>query len=119
MPKNYKCILYKNGEQLFSFPFENKSKEENILLFDLFGYETTIDLVQERFIRENEEDFFLLDIKNKSCKIELKKEGYSLLVGVEECNLSVLNSKIVLEYFIETDEARNKIVIERNDAFHE
>ncbi len=112
MPK-FLCTFYKSGEKVFSTTCENKSKTASLLKFDLLDYETILDLEQELFTRENEEYIFLLDIKNKYCKIELKKEEMECEVLVEECSLTYEHEKIILEYFIETDEARNKIVIER------
>lgn len=110
---NYKCTLYKGAEEVLSSLFATKKDVESTLVFDLMEYETTIDIENEIFTRENEEYLFLLDIKNKYCKIVLKKEELEFEVNVEECAISVLNNKIVIDYFIETDEARNKIVIER------
>ena len=110
---NYKCTLYKGEEEVLSSMFATKKDIESTLVFDILEYETTIDIENETFTRENEEYLFLLDIKNKYCKIVLKKEELAFDVSVEECAISVLNNKIVIDYFIETDEARNKIVIER------
>ena len=121
---NYKCTLYKGEEEVLSSLFTTKKDIESTLVFDLLEYEileerldingkTTIDIENETFTRENEGYLFLLDIKNKYCKIVLKKEDLAFEVNVEECAISVLNNKIVIDYFIETDETRNKIVIER------
>ncbi len=117
MVKNYQCTFYKNDESLFTMPCKNKSNDKNILLFDLLGYETKIDIQNEIFTRENDTYIFLLDIKNKYCKIELKKEDICFDVNVEECFITFLEDKILLEYFIETDEARNKLEIERCTSY--
>lgn len=112
--KEFTCILYKNNKEEYKEKFKNKSKNENKVYFRMLNFETTIDKVEQTFLRENEEYIFFLDIKNKKCKVELKKENIAFDVMVEEASMEVLNNKIIIEYFIETDEARNKIVIEES-----
>lgn len=117
--KNFTCLFYKNNEEIYQDTFENQLNSDRKLRFNMLDYETTIDIEEKTFLRENEEYMFYLDLKNKSCKVELKKEGIVFDVMVEEANMEVLNDKIILEYFIETDEARNKIVIKERFDFNE
>ena len=117
--KEFDVIFYKNNEEIYKDTHKNSLDEENRISFSLLDYDTTIDLNEETFLRENDEYIFYLDIKNKKCKIELKKESITFDVLVEECNMEVLGTKIVIEYFIETDEARNKIVINERSTIYE
>lgn len=117
--KSFTCIFYKNNEEVYKDTFENKLNSDRKIVFDMLDYETTIDIEEKTFFRENEEYIFYLDLNNKSCKVELKQVGISFDVSVEEANMEVENDKIVLEYFIETDETRNKIVLKERMDFHE
>lgn len=112
--KKFTCTLYKNNREEYKEKFKNTNKNEKKLNFKMLNFETTIDKIEQTFLRENEEYIFFLDIKNKKCKVELKKENIAFDVMVEEASMEVLNNKIIIEYFIETDEARNKIVIEES-----
>ena len=80
----------------------------------MLDYNTTINLKEHTFLRENNEFIFFLNLKNKQCTVVLKKEDITFEVNVEECNIEIFENKIILEYFIETDDARNKIVIEKS-----
>lgn len=115
----FTCIFYKNNEEIYKEDLKNKLKSSKKLEFTMLDFETTIDLEEGTFLRENEEYIFFLNLKNKNCMVELKQESISFDVMVEEANLEILNDKIVLEYFIETDEARNKIVIKERVEFNE
>lgn len=110
--KSFMCLFYKNNEEIYKDTFKNKIKSDKKLIFDMLEYETTINMEEKTFLRENKEYIFYLDLNNKSCNVELKQEGITFDVCVEEANMEILQNKIILEYFIETDEARNKIVIE-------
>lgn len=112
--ENFTCIFYKNNQEIYINNYENQSKNQQELTFFILEYETTINLEKETLLRENSEYLFFLDIKNKECKIELKQENINFDVEVEEASIKKEENKIIVEYFIETDEARNKIVIERN-----
>ncbi len=117
--KRFSCIFYKNNEEIYKETFNNKLKSDKKLQFNMLEYATTIDLEEKSFLRENKEYIFFLNLKNKSCKVELKTEQIAIDVLVEEANMEVLNDKIVIEYFIETDEARNKIVIKERFDWYE
>ncbi len=111
------CLFYKNNEEIYKETFENKLKSDQKLLFSMLDFETTIDLEKQTITRENEEYIFFLNLKNKYCKIELKKEDITFDVNVEEASFEILEDKIIIEYFIETDEARNKIIIKERSQF--
>lgn len=117
--KSFTCFFYKNNEEVYKDTFENKLNSDRKIVFDMLDYETTINIEEKTFLRENKEYIFYLDLNNKSCKVELKQEGISFEVSVEEANIEVENGKIILEYFIETDETRNKIVLKERMDFHE
>lgn len=113
--KKFLLIFYKNNEEVYRNTFKNNIKNDNKLEFNMLDYYTIINLKEETFFRENEEFIFFLDIKNKKCQLNLKEENITFDVSVEECNISFYEEKVIIEYFIETDEARNKIVIEKSD----
>ncbi len=117
--KSFTCFFYKNNKEIYKEAFENKLSSNKKLKFTMLDYDTTVDLEEETFLRENKEYIFFLNLKNKSCKVELKQENIFFDVVVEEANMEILSDKIVLEYFIETDEARNKIIIKERFDFNE
>ena len=117
--KSFTCLFYKNNEEVYKDTFKNRLNSDKKIAFDMLEYETTIDIEKKTFLRENKEYIFYLDLKNKNCKVELKQEGITFDVNVEEGNMEVLNNKIVIEYFIETDESRNKIIIKERIDFNE
>lgn len=117
--KSFTCLFYKNNEEVYKDTFENKLNSDRKIVFNMLDYETVIDIEEKTFLRENKEYIFFLDLKNKGCKVELKQEGITFDVNVEEGNMEILNDKIIIEYFIETDEARNKIVVKERIDFHE
>ncbi len=88
---------------------------DNIISFKIEDMLNTIDINKEFFIRENDEYKFFLDFLNKSCILTLKKENYSLDINVDKCNFEVFDNKIIIDYYIETDECNNNLIIEWND----
>ncbi len=113
--KEFTCTFYKNNCEEYQGIFKNKSKNDNKISFMMLDYETIIDIEERNLLRENEKYIFFLDIKNKKCKLELKKEEITFDVLVEEANMELINNKIIIEYFIETDEARKKIIIKESE----
>ncbi len=103
----------KNNQIIEQCEVENTSTEENSINFNFLEYNTFLDIEQEIFIRENEEYKFTLNIKKKECKINLKKENLDFDIEVNECLFAIDKDKITLEYVIESDDARNKIIISR------
>jgi hypothetical protein len=111
--EEFEINFYKNDEQTIHECLINNTKEQNKLSFNIFEYDTTIDLIEKYFKRENDEYIFLLDIKNKTCTVTLKKENIKFDIQVELCELTQNLDKITLEYLIETDDSRNKIIIKK------
>jgi len=98
-------LVLKKGEEILlqkNAISYNKHLEE--ITFQLDEMEHRINLETKEFIRENQEYSFFLDIENKNCEITLKKEDYHLQVQVEYANLVKNKNKIILTYFIETDD---------------
>ena len=102
--------LFKNEEIIHEEIYENKGNENRIEC-NCLGYNTIIDLETETLTRENEEFEFFLAIQKKCCTIHLKQENLEFDIQVDDCNLKKELNKITLEYTIETDDAKNKIVI--------
>lgn len=117
--KNFTCFFYKNNEEVYKDTFKNKLNNDKKIMFDMLDYETTINIKEKTFLRENNEYIFYLDFKNNKCKVELKQEGISFDACVEEANMEDLNNEVIIEYFIETDETRNKIVLKERIDFNE
>lgn len=111
--------LSKNDEIICEEDLKNASDTEDILEFELLDYATTLDLVGKIFIRENADFKFTLDILNKICTILLKKEDLEIPVNVEHCVLIPDFNKITLEYIIESEDAKNKIVIRKKGEQNE
>lgn len=109
--KKFSLTFIKNEEKILEEAYKNLDSVNNILRFNMLDYDTIIDLDNQIFSRENEEFKFILDILNKNCTILLKKEDMTLDINVDFCELKVLHNKITLEYIIESDDAKNKIII--------
>lgn len=108
---NFEVTFFKNEQEMYKKEYKNDSKEKNVIQFECFEYDTIINLEDESFTRENDDFLFFLDIKNKYCTIQLKKEKLDFDIHVDECILHKENNKIILEYTIETEDAKNKLVI--------
>lgn len=107
----FTLIFFKNEEKIIEETFKNLDSENDCIKINLFDYNTILDIENKIFIRENEEFKFTLDILNKECTIYLKKENMTIPVLVEYCELTTLETKIMLEYVIESEDARNKLII--------
>ena len=107
------CLI--KGEDIILENTVNGSNINNIISFKLEDIVNTIDLNREIFIRENDEYKFFLDFLNKSCILTLKKENYSLDINVDKCSFEVFNNKIIINYFIDTDDCNNCFKLEWND----
>lgn len=109
----FSLTFFKNDEEVFRQEFENIEKNKNRITFDFLEYNTLLDINKEIFIRENEDYLFTLDIKNKCCTIQLKKENLTFDINIDLCELNILENKIELEYLIESEDAKNRLVIEK------
>ena len=105
--------LTKNDQIICEKKLKNCSNKKNLLKFDLLNYTTIFDLTRQIFIRENADFKFTLDISNKKCTILLKKEDLEVPVNVESCEFISNFNIITLEYIIESEDVKNKIVIRK------
>ncbi len=115
----FEAIFFKNDQEIERKIVTNLEEKKNCIKFNFLEYNTILDLEEKTFTRENDEFLFFLDIKNNSCKIYLKKEGMELPIEVDYCELNILNNKIIVEYMIETDDAKNKIIITKEGESNE
>lgn len=109
--KKFSLTFYKNEEIIHEDIYNNLDSVNNSFRLNMLDYETYLNIEDKIFTRENEDFKFVLDILNKKCTIHLKKEDMSLNINVDLCELNIVNNKIILEYIIESDDAKNKIVI--------
>lgn len=109
--QKFDVLFYKNDEEILKDSFI--SEINNKFEFEILKYNTILDLEEKYFKRENEEYLFNLDIKNETCTIHLKKEDMTFNIEVDYCILDCLEDEITLEYMIETDDSKNKIIIKK------
>lgn len=88
---------------------------DNLIEFEFLDYHTIIDIETKILTRENNEFIFFLDFNKKICKITLKKENLDLDILVDDCTFKNHNNIITLEYTIETEDSKNKLIIERKN----
>lgn len=111
----FSFTFYKNDEKISENTYKNLEKSKNIFRFSLFNYDTLIDLNFQKFTRENEDYIFNLDFSNKTCQIYLKKENLNLPILVDYCEINEDKKHIILEYSIETEDARIKMEIKTGE----
>lgn len=111
--KEILLIFFKNDEKIHEQTYKNLSSKDNNIRINLLDYDTCIDIEKQIFSRENEEFLFQLDIKNQNCTILLKQENINVDVSIDYAELQVDKEEIILEYMIETDDTKNKIVIKK------
>lgn len=87
-----------------------KSLYNNSYIFVIDNIKTIID--ETKFIRENNEFKFQLDIKNKQATYLLKEQNMLFDIEVEKISYKNENDIIILEYRISSDESNIKIKIE-------
>lgn len=92
-------------------------EKDNEYIFSLDGVKTIISAT--RFIRENNEFKFELDIKESSCTYYLKEKNMSFDIEVEKVMYKKENNNIILEYNISSDEETFKIEIKIKDDINE
>ncbi len=117
--KTFEFSLLKNDQEIHKEIYRNQSENEKTIQFDCLGYQTTLDLETETFTRSNDEYEFFLAFQKKCCTIHLKREKLDFDIQVDECELTIANNKIILEYSIETEDAKNKLLFIRKDETHE
>ncbi len=107
--------FYKDELKIEEKQVINQSQLKTILEFEFLDYKTTIDLETETLTRENEEFLFFLDFSKKECSITLKPEKLELNIGVDFCSFRRDNKNIILEYTIETEDKKNKMMIKEGN----
>jgi hypothetical protein len=111
--EKFDILFYKNEEEILKNSFDNQIYLNNKYEFNILKYNTILDLEKKYFSRENEEYLFNLDIANETCTIHLKKENMTFNIDVDYCILNEKEDEITLEYMIETDDTKNKIIIKK------
>ncbi len=109
--KEFNLQFIKNDNVIYNQKLKNNSHSLNILQFYLFDYLTTIDLLNQILIRENDDFKFTLDFLNQNCLIFLKSEELEVPVNVEYSFFQNDQSKITIEYQIESDDSKTKLTI--------
>lgn len=117
--QTFEFCLLKNDQEFHKNIYKNENENENTISFNCLGYKTTLDLETKTFTRTNDDYEFFLAVLEKSCTLHLVKEKLDFEIQVDDCNLTILNNKIILEYSIETDDAKNKLVFIRKDENNE
>ncbi len=113
--QKYSLIFSKNDKIIHENSYKNLSSDNNIFRFNLLDHDTILDLKNKQFIRENDQYLFKIDIKNNTCSLHLKKEELFIDIIVDFCNLQIQSNQIIFEYVIESDDAKNKLVIEKSE----
>ncbi len=78
----------------------------NLLTFALDDMQHQLDFAKQTFSRENAEYSFSLNVLEKNCYINLKKEQYKLEIGVDEATFNVFEKSCQIIYLIETDDEK-------------
>lgn len=92
-------------------------EKDSEYILSLDGVKTIIG--ETRFIRENNEFKFELDIKERKCTYYLKEKNMSFDIEVEKVMYKKENNNIILEYKISSDEETFKIEIKIKDDINE
>ena len=108
--KRFEFLFFKNENIIHKETYKNVNKKNSIEFYCL-GYHTILDLETDTFVRENDEFEFFLAIQKKYCTIHLKKEKMEFEILVEDCHLKKEKNQITLEYTIESEDDKNKIMI--------
>lgn len=115
----FELTLLKEDQEILKESYENLEEEENKIRFNCLNLNTTLDLEAKTLTRENEDYEFFLAIPTKSCTIHLKKENLDFPIMVDYCDLEIINNKIILEYSIETEDGKIKLILTRKEDSNE
>ena len=88
------------------------TKKDTTIFFEIEGMKHQIDLEKKWLIRENEEFFFFIDLEQEKCTYKLKKEEIELNIIVDDAFFHQMNNTLEINYAIETDDEKIKILIE-------
>jgi len=101
----------KNEEIILDFRNKKAELENNILTIIIENYQYIVDLNNQLFIRENEEFYFKMDIKNKKAIYNLKELDKIFDIKVKYSELKNKNNLYNIKYKLETEESINHLLI--------
>jgi len=85
---------------------------DNTIIFTLEEIEHRIDLTKKVFQRENDEFCFILDLENEKSTYQLKTHDVTFDVNVDFATLDQNEQTLEINYNIETDDQKTKILID-------
>ncbi len=117
MKKLITLNLYKERRLQEEYKGIKAIEKDGEYIFSLDGVKTIIG--STRFIRENDDYKFTLDIEERKCLYFLKSQNMSFDIEVEKLMYKNENNIIILEYKISSDEEEFKIEINVEDDINE
>jgi len=117
MVKNIVLNLYEDNKLKKSYPIIQAISSDNTLIFILDGIKSSLD--NTKFIRENKEFLFTLDILNNSCTYLLKENNLLFDILVEKIKYKEKNNCIILEYKIASIDEKITIEIIKKGEIYE
>ncbi|MCI8394491.1 MAG: hypothetical protein HFH86_03305 [Bacilli bacterium] len=104
--------LYKEDNLILESKKVAYTKEKNKLFFEIEGMNHEIDLESKIFKRENQEYAFILDFDQEKCFYELKEYQATCDIIVDQAFFEQTQNRLEMIYVIETEDEKNKIIIE-------
>lgn len=117
MKKIISLNLFKEYRLEHSYKNIKAIKKDDSFIFLLDDTKTLIN--PEKFIRENNEFKFELNIKEKNAIYLLKEKNMKLDIEVESISYRNTDNNILLEYKISSDDEKFKIEIKIEDDINE
>lgn len=108
MQKNIVFTLYQDNKIISKETILGNITNQNVS-FVQGEMNHVLDLKEETFLRENNEYSFFLDVKNKKCEIQLKKEKNILQLAVNYAIILQNEKEISLIYKTESTEEEIKL----------
>lgn len=105
--------FFKDNEKVFRQEKIKGTLNQSKLQFTLEKVFHEIDLNQRTLKRENQEFSFFLDAEKKESTYLLKEQDLLFDIQVDYINYMDDGTKILIEYLLETDDSKNKLIIER------
>lgn len=103
--------LYKSNQCMVEEKNISYQKEKNQIFFELEQMKHEIDLEKKLFTRFNKEFHFFLDIEQEKCTYELKEPHLKLDIMVDYAVWNQTSNDLEIEYEIETDDKKTRILI--------
>lgn len=114
MKKIIDLNIYKNNKLTENYPTLPVISTSDSLTFFINDVKSKLD--KTKFIRENNEFLFKLDITNNTCTYLLKENNLLFDILVEKISYIEENNCIILKYKIASDEEEFKIeIIKKGD----